>query len=313
MVSFVQSYQLNNQSVNVDLSQIPEFSDVSKEIFHSLGETLPQALQTTAPLIDRISSLTQTEQMLQETLDEDTERKIFAFIKTALLVVFVAGTVAAFAFGGVGAIPAGVSLALFYFFMSGVLYSESVSMIEDIENRSPNEAKPEYLFQQPHKLENEQDAYPCGRFRYKVSHKHPQYAIRKTERTKDFKDVFISLLGGGLISPLFEAFTRKSRLERVLKEQKEGLQATLQTFKKENDSILPVAHRFFQEQSARLLSRIEEQIRSLETSLELLQTFSQKTEAGEKDLKERLLEYQKTKEELEAITAFYGRLGTSQS
>ena len=45
MVATLQSYQLNNRVVNVDLARVQVLSDPSKNILENLGANLPQAFQ----------------------------------------------------------------------------------------------------------------------------------------------------------------------------------------------------------------------------------------------------------------------------
>lgn len=272
MITTVQSYQLNNKTVVIDLAKIPELSSPSKSVFRSLGANLPEALRTAAPLADRVRSIDETAQMLQEAKNNSTKNKVIAFLKTALVVALVAGVITACVFGGVIGIIAGSILGyLAYTFLTVFLYCDSGGKIKNLEMRLPNYSNPWYF--------PENDTYD------------PR--------------ALIPLLGGGMIMPLFEAYTRESRLERVLKQQIASVNETLSKYRDQNNQILPLAYQFSKDQSSELLNGLSRKIEQLEKSFASMKQLSERSEAGENELRARILAHQNAHNELSAVAEFY--------
>jgi hypothetical protein len=116
---------------------------------------------------------------------------------------------------------------------------------------------------------------------------------------------FGAIFGMGLIIPLYEGLSRVSRLGDSLKKQQASIQADLTAYQRENSQLLPQAYRFFKEQSPDLLARLGRKIEDSERALGEMEQMAERSHVGEKDMRDRIFLLQKTKEELNAVAAFY--------
>ncbi len=273
MVSVIQEYRLNGRDFSLDLTEVGEMSAESKDVFTKLGVSLPPPLKGGAGLQDRVRSIQDTAQMLQEAKEHSVRDKALAVLKTALLVALVAGIIAACVFGGEAGVILGLVMGLIcYATVSLTLYLESGEKIVNIENKLPDYERPWYL---PEEF---------------------------GDRERDINPV-VGLLGGGFIMPLFEAFTRTSRLERVLQKQRESLNATLTHCKEKNDRLLPLASEFCQTESARIDGAFAKKIGQLQQHLATMR--AEGSEEWEKVFEKRIAEHQKAKAEWDAMVDFY--------
>jgi len=108
--------------------------------------------------------------------------------------------------------------------------------------------------------------------------------------------------------PLFEAYTKESRLERVLKQQVESINGTLSEYRDQNDQILPPAYQFSKDQSSELLIRLRYKIEQLEKSLVSMTQLPERAEAGENELSDRILAHKNAHNELRAVVEFFDNL-----
>lgn len=257
MISTIQTYQLNNKQVEVDLTRVPEFSSASKNILTSLFKTasLP-SLRTPQDglLINEIKTMENTMEMLQQTKENGTFQKARALLKTAFVVAMVAVLILCCLSGGPLGFPIGMLIA-------SVLFSScSLEMISDIEKTSP-----EYL--------------NSSFYRHRIL-----YAL-------------FSLTG---LMPLCEAYTREARLTRVLNEQQNSISNTLSQYKDHNEQVLPLAYRFYRDQTTEAMNELNHRIERIkETNLSDMP-------AECLDLKEsRLHEFYHARHELACVAEFY--------
>jgi hypothetical protein len=276
VISSIQDYQLNNKTVSVDLGQAPRLSKESINLLTDLEMDVPRSFQTDASLKDRISSMQETAKILQTAKENRTKDKVIACLKTALLAALVAGVVLGIVFSGQPVL----------FIMFGWLAYVVVSMglgfmaareIANVEKRSPDNSNSWYC--------DELDSPDMG------------------PGTMLFS--YLSVLGGGFVLPLFEVFTRESRLERVLMEQQENLQGQLSDYKSKNDSILPRAYEFYSNKTQSLLDELQYKIEASQQSLDLMKQLSERSLRGETELQARSAAYQKAVDELRSEAQFY--------
>jgi|GEM_PF-5597245 len=272
MISIVQSYNFNNKIVDIDLAKVPNLSNRSKDILTALGTNLPQSFQTAAPLIDRVHSMEETKEMLREAQVDSGRDKAIAFLKAAMLVALVAGMIIApFVLASLDVVLLPIGFVA-YLGLSGFLYMDSCEKIENIEKRLPD-------------------------------YSSPWYSTSRWNGT-DLRGA-LPALGGGLILPLFEAFTHQSRLERVLQKQSEFIDTTMAGYQKQNNQLLPIAYQFYKDHSPALLEALDRKIEQSQQSLIAMKQLPERVEIGENEMQARIDTYQRTKDELITIAGFY--------
>ena len=116
---------------------------------------------------------------------------------------------------------------------------------------------------------------------------------------------FFPLLGGGMVMPLFEAYTKESRLERILKQQIASVNKTLCEYRDQNNQILPLAYQFSKDQSSELLNGLSRKIEQLEKSLVSMEQLPERAGSGENELRARIITHQNARNELNAVAEFY--------
>ncbi|MES2273282.1 MAG: hypothetical protein V4487_03740, partial [Chlamydiota bacterium] len=316
MISTIQSYQFNNKVAHVDLTKVQELSDSTKNILTNLGAHLPQSFRTMdplihqvhlkeetkkqnfcskitssfscgdpiyavgmdAPLVERIHSMEETAQLLKETKENSTRDKVIAFLKTAAVVVLVVGIIMACIFGGKIGIALGCVLGIISYLMLTVwFYCSATENIANIEKRLPDYKRPWY----------NPDMHP--------------HDLR----------AFFPPLGGALVLPLFEAYTRESRLTRILKEQQEGIAATFSEYQEENNRILPNAYQFYKNESQKWIDQLNYKIEQSQKSLFDIEQVPERSVAGENDLKGRIAAFQKAIDDLKGVIGFYRQFDAS--
>lgn len=130
-------------------------------------------------------------------------------------------------------------------------------------------------------------------------------ATPKLQIKQDEGIAFGAIFGMGLIIPLYEGLSRVSRLENSFKQQQASIQASLAVYQRGNIEGLPQAYRFFKEQSPGLLARLGQKIEDSERALDAMEQMAERSQVGEKDMRERIALLQKTREELNEVAAFY--------
>jgi hypothetical protein len=273
-ISTVQTFQINSKTIRIDLAQVPEISEASRRLLAILrDEGLPSAICTAAPLKKRISALAETERMLQEATDKNFRNKLFAVLKTALVVVLIYEAVAFSVDGGTLAVLGGAGPAeVLYCFLTCYLYHKAKKKITRIEERLPNYS-------------------PQWCFKYDV-----------------IVPIVAPVLGGGLVLPLYEAITKKARLEKVLERQKEILNAEFSSYKEHNIELLPLAYRFYRTHSFHLLKELDLVIDKFTKKLVEMVNLPNKSAARENDLRFQLADYHMAREELIAVMRFYNQI-----
>jgi hypothetical protein len=91
MSLLVQSYTYNNETIPIDLGQVPELSNPSIVILQHLNQKVPLELHT--PLKERVASLEEVAKQLKETQNKSIQNKLLALLVGTLGVAAVASTV----------------------------------------------------------------------------------------------------------------------------------------------------------------------------------------------------------------------------
>ncbi|MES2272911.1 MAG: hypothetical protein V4487_01820 [Chlamydiota bacterium] len=284
MSSIIQEYPINNKIISFDLTKpAVELSGASSVILENIGFTPPPEFRTTTarivygyPLRTRLEQIEETAQMLKETKEHGTRDRAIAFLKTALVVAVVAGAVLACAFGGGVGIALGIVLGIFaYMAVTANLYFEANEMIQLIEGED--------------------------------APRHSYWPARTGDQEIDPK-LILALFGGGLIMPLYEHFTRESRLEGVLKQRQEAVQTQLSQWKEENSKTLAIAYDFYKNRSGDATHRLSQKTEECEKSLAQMEQLPERSPAGEEDLRSRLDICKKAEVELALVLKFYQQL-----
>lgn len=279
MVSTVQTYYFN-RSVRVDLAKIWELSEASRKVLTLLDKNLPPAFNTAEPLLGRIYSMEETARMLQEAKDHGVKNKVRGLLKGALVVGVVAAAATASALGGnTGTLAGCITGGVLYYILTMCFYHQAKDEILSIEKRIPGYSVP-CLWEGPAEGE------------------HGNYA-----------DACVPPLGFGCVLPAYEAFTRQSRLQRVLNEQQVSLRTALAKCHEMNTYLLPQAYYFYMDESTGLLAKLNRKIEELTQSLDAMQKFPNRSSAGEEELHSHLLAHQNAKNELKRVIEFYRQFG----
>ena len=268
-MSTIQSYRVNDKTVDVDLTIVPELSDASRAVLTELsGGIIPAPFQTAKPLKDRIQSMDKIIELLKETQDPANHYKLKAVLTTALVVVLTVGIFFGLTGNTLSSDPFGplISALLAYIGMNLYISYEAEQAIENIEKRSP---------------------------KYRIS--PPSDGNYLTSLPKAFF--------GGFVFPLFEALTRESRIKRVFAEQRTFINETLKGWKEQNDQVLPSAHLFYKNNSAALISKLEHKISEAERQLEELDKTT--VPIGRSKVSTFIATRQTTLKELQKLGQFY--------
>ncbi len=190
------NFQIKDQYFPLDLSTYT-VSDFTKKILENLGFKLPKIVVLDSSLKGRITSFHNTLEQIGEAKKEAIDQKLFAIYCTALLVSLIA----------IGAFcltishPAATILGIFALGIYAVASSENLIGLRQEWLRAENRAN---FLPQEEGIEKVRD------------HAQEVFGLHLIESC---------LAGLGL--PIYEAFTRVSRLEDACKKQKEQIQKDL--------------------------------------------------------------------------------------
>lgn len=272
MISTQIKIEINGKERLIDFEQIPVLSPETVSTANKIKNIeFPSCFQLVHSLHLQAASIQEVQNSLKTTQDQEHREKLIALLKTALLVVLVAGCVASCVFGGAAVMVAGLVIGLLgYTLLAHSFYQQANEEIEKIEEQFPNYTRPWY------------------------------FPVRTQDKEMQL-GVLLALSGGGFVMPLFEAFTRKSRLERLLESKKTQLEETLSEHKKQ----LPNAHSLAQTELPQIIQGLDTEIKKCAASLTGLKELKQRQAIGEAQLQSQISQYEKAKKELQKIVDFY--------
>jgi hypothetical protein len=272
MIPMMQKFEIRRDAFWVDLRTIPKLGSFSQTTLSALNGRLPAPVLTAEPLKERIASMEETAALLKKAGDKGFQNKMIAMIKTAVVVVLVFEAVTFSAKGTSQDVFYGALPAeILYGLVTYFLYYKAKKKIVSTEERLP-------------------DYSPNVVFKY------------------DFGGPIVPMLGGGLLLPPFEAFTRVDRLARVLEEQRKSIIAELDDYSKQNQALLPAAYFFYVEQGPSLLIALNDLIeKCLKRQTELM-SDPNRSKVEETELQYRLNEYNTTQRELSSVLIFYNKI-----
>lgn len=278
MVSTIQNYQLNNKTIPAELSTVPVLSEPSKNIITEVArQNLPNSFRTTAPLTGRMASLQETTTMLDEAKDHELRNKIIAYLEVALIVTAIVGIALGIVFGGEVALIMITCFGLLaYMGLTNGVYYFTEWQMEKVESRLPNYSRPW----------------------------HADSGIGDITLAPLF-----AMFGGAILLPLYEAYTRVSRLQKVSDAQTRSLNDDLAQFKVENEALLSDAHAFYRDHSAELIGSLAERAHALEEDLSTLRRFTIKLPNGEGELSDHIEQHHRAIEELTKVRDFFQQFG----
>lgn len=285
MISTIQNYQINDFNTNIDTTKIPQLSNRLQNLLKSKIE-LPPSPKTPDPLLNTsITSLKDTEKLLQETRNHRTRDKIISVLKVALVVAAIAGMILACTLGGPAGLGLGLSLGLvFMFIFYHISILNNLHKIIDIEKKTPTVP----------------------------SYEPPRFSM--TVNVRNF-DKLIARFSYPLIAlpifPIYEAFTREARIEKILTRQQEAIAQKFSKLQEENSQLIPAAHDFYTRESDALIAGIEEQIEEARKDLTVVNSLPRKLSAGVYELENRIRQYEFAIQELREIRDFYLHLERS--
>lgn len=275
--STTQHYLWNGREVSIDIAKVPVISDLC--ITH-LDIQLPPSFKKPAPLMKQIQKLKDIHKMLQEEQANGCQHKSYGILKTASSAAIVGGAIVACVIGGTAGLTAGLTGGLIsHVLASSCLWDNGVEKIRAIEDLGPTSSH-------------------CWK---------GACCLIISDEGYHWTDMLIASLGKGTVIPIYEAFSRKGRLERVFQEQREAVLALLSEYEKENNANLPGACQFYTEQFQKVTEYVNQKRETLEKSLHSMQALSERSPQGEKELEQRLAEWTQIRDELNAMHAFYQR------
>ncbi len=115
------------------------------------------------------------------------------------------------------------------------------------------------------------------------------------------------LIGGGIFVPLYETFSRVSRLEESLDETKKTIEEDLDRVRRENLRLLPENYRFYQRETRRVEEVLTQRIEESEDDFQKMKLLHIRSPKGEEELSTRIETLRKTRENWAQVVAFYNQ------
>ncbi len=283
-----QSIQMNGKefTISFEPGAIKEPNFQTKTLIEKLAKDLslnfPQS-GTLDALRGRINSLNKTLTELNTKKNYERDYKFFSFLKTALLTYICASFVQICHFTTkiVFLVQAPI---LVKFLALGAAVCFSFVFFKAIQSANLDSTKNMV------KIENRVDSY-----------KKPWYFIEENDQFK-FTQV-PHIIAGGLILPLYEAFTRISRLNRVFKQQQEDLKNFASKGDLNEEFIS--TYQFYKINSTILYTKLDLAIKNIDESIKVMETLPERSKLGEKDILVRLNRHKEAQQELAEIAEFY--------
>lgn len=271
----VQSFTYNQKTSLVDLSKVPELSSKSREELKKIDSlrelTLPLPLRSGKNLQNRISRIREVMNMLERANDNRCRNTLIALIKSVIVTASLAFTIK-FATTGDDKDFWMIALGIVcYIYFATSFYHTAKKKIERVEEKRLN---------------------------------HPPHNDLWIDRV--FPIAIPSFLGMGIILPLYEALTKRQRLNSVLSQLQEEIRTDFKAFMQENSSRLVQAFYFYRNHSELLLQELDRTIQSC--TQELTQNPSNLSYAN--DLRGVIDSYHELRNELSRVIRFYKRIET---
>lgn len=298
-----QSYQINNKIIDIDLAHLPALSSKSQDILcKELGITLPERLRSIPTATSPVSKhrafkdlpLEGRIQHLKETSQLLEKAQKEGFRDKLIACLKVASLITFLAGYTLGCLLApefflpALFLPLFVYLIGSGLLFESASV--DIQE---------------------------------VEKRSPHY-----QNTENRRYVALFLLGAQFVLPLWEAFTKESRLQKIVQEQRTSIEETLTEYKRENEQRIPFISQFYREHSQEIRSKLDWELKRLKDALSYVQTapsmagFQDERIAfsihqsilfsleARSEFQKKINSFLKAKEEFELVSTFYSQFSS---
>jgi len=280
-----QIYNFNNKEIKINIAEVPNFSDTTRELFKNLPTVpaVPENWHTCPTIAQKYQSLTNTEEMLRDIKEHSTREKIIACLKAAALISLVILSVFSF----IATIT--ISPALVPVCMTGVLgYIGANAIMSHLAAKKIKE------------IEQHRDPVPRER-ELPLS-----YQLFNAENWHSGVEPIGSALSGfGIIAPIFEAFTRESRLESVQKQETQALDEIKSELKTFNESLLHRAYAYYEQNTPELFNSLRTEIENTQTEIKRPEKLPAYAQAGINELYDHLSDCYKAKTQLQAVADFY--------
>lgn len=258
----------NGEFVEISPSDVEKMSKINyipTEIIKELGltEEIPsmyEARNQLSSLHYRVSELQETMQTLETIQKKDTRDKILAVCATAFFVGIIAL--------GIGIIASSVMLSV----MTGGLAGAGIALgtllctffLSNIYNDVFKDEKG---------------------MRFSVP-----YGYDREFGGSGDKDHLMNTFFAGPFIPCLQTFGRTARLSKLVSKQQKAIESLKKEIKAELETVMPKIFDFYHNCSP-LITKIQNQIQKINESLATLETLSEKTPAGMKELERRAKQY----------------------
>lgn len=264
--------EINREDRYFNINEIPLISSATSSLSSKIKNIqFPGCFHKKCPIDQEIQTIGDIEKSLKETQDQVLRNQLIALLKTTLLIMFVAGSIVACVYGGSIGLALGMPTAILGpSLLSVYFYQQAKESIQKIEQQIPGYVRPWY--------------FPGWQ---------PDVPIQP--------ELLLALCGGGLIMPLFEAYTRTSRLERLLHSKQTQHKQTVTGYQQQ----LAEGFQLAQTRLPEFLQTLQTEIEKCQSSLNIMRQCSARSVLGEHDLESQISQYQNAQTEVRAILEFY--------
>ena len=272
MISTVQNFQIEGKNYNIDLAAIPELSEKSRHILSAFNPNLPPSIDTVRFIKNRIERIEEAQRIFNQA-NNGIKSKISALLKGMFLAVLVYQSVFSSIYGEDFEILAlALPAEVIYVGLATHFYFKACGKIEQLEKRDP------------------------------------EYSPNTRLDCKKLFPVIVSTLGGGIVMPIYEAFTQKKRIEKIIEKEKKLIEEQMNSQKEKDSELIAWAFKFYRNNFSEIMIKLNEVISDATKTLVDISRSQEKFTVRDISLRESISYYSIAREDLVQMINFYRQL-----